>query len=91
MFCQLLFNIALSVALYSVIAISFSVVYSAMRLFNMAHAITITIGAYLVNTVSFILGYSIWVAIPLTVLFVVIMILAVNEWIYMPLQSKIIS
>lgn len=85
MFCQFLFNIALSVLLYFIIAISFSIVYSTIHFFNMAHAIAVTVGAYLVFTVSIILGCPVWVAIPFAVLVVVALILAINEWVYRPL------
>ncbi len=74
--------------LYMLIGLSFSILYSTLRFFHMAHAISITLGAYLVYTGAILWGWPLWIVIPLSILVVVLLMLGVNEGVYKPLWSK---
>lgn len=65
---QILLNILISLSLYLLISNSFLLIYLTNKLFNIAHAITITFGAYLTFHFSIQLGFSLWFAIPLAIL-----------------------
>ena len=85
---QIVINISISVIIYVLIGLSFSILYSTLRFFHMAHSISITLGAYLVYTGVILWGWTIWTAIPLSILVVVLLMLSVNEVVYKPLWSN---
>lgn len=85
---QLFVNISLSISLFFLVGLSFLVIYSAMRFFYISHAISLTFGAYITYFVTIQQGLSLWVAVPLSVLAGILLMLAVNQWIYKPLQKR---
>ena len=85
---QIIVNIIISILLYLLLAFSFSILYSTLRFFHMAHAISIALGAYLVYTGTVIWGWTLWIAVPLSILVVVLLMLSVNEVVYKPLWSN---
>lgn len=85
---QLLLQIILSSLVYSLIGLSFSVIYSTLGFFHLAHAISLTLGGYLVYSGVILLGWPFWVTVPLSVALVVLLMLAVNGWVYYPLKIK---
>ena len=85
---QLLLQIILSSLVYSLIGLSFSVIYSTLGFFHLAHAISLTLGGYLVYSGVILLGWPFWVTVPLSVALVALLMLAVNGWVYYPLKIK---
>lgn len=83
---QLLVNISLSFVVMLVIALSFSIIYSVERFFHFAHAVFITIGAYLVYAGKVSFGWSMWVAIPMSIIIGAFLMMAVDKLIYARLQ-----
>jgi branched-chain amino acid transport system permease protein len=65
---QIIFNILFSASVYSLITISYSVIYYPTKFFHIAHAAIITFGAYFVflfvNKLSFPFPISVAIAIP---------------------------
>lgn len=85
---QIFISIMITSLLFVLIAKSFEILYRIITFFHLAHAISLTLGAYIVYTISIIWGWPLWVAVPLSVLFGVLLMLAVNQWIYKPLQKR---
>lgn len=88
MILQLSINIILSSMIYLLIGKSFSIIYSTLRFFHMAHAIAIAFSAYFVYTGSIMWGWPLWIAVPLSIYIVVMLMLGINEGIYKPLWGK---
>lgn len=85
---QLVINILISICIYLFVSFSYFVIYSTLQFFHLAHAISLTLGAYIVYTISILWGWSLWVAVPSSMLFGVLLMLVVNQWIYKPLQKR---
>jgi branched-chain amino acid transport system permease protein len=85
---QILFNIVLSVFIYILMLKSFSFIYYSIKFFHISHAITITFGAYLTYFVSIQSGLPLWIAISVSVIFGIVLMLLVNQFIYRPLQKQ---
>ena len=81
-------QIILSTMLYLLIAYSFSSIYSTLCFFHLVHAVSLTLGAYWVYTGVIMWGCSLWIAVPVSIIASVLLMLAVNEWIYKPLQKR---
>lgn len=88
MLVQIYLNILISLSLYLLITNSFLFIYLTNKLLNIAHAVTITFGAYLTFLFSMQLGFSLWLAIPLAIIGAVL-INAISEIsIYKPLRKR---
>ncbi len=85
---QLLTNIVLSTILYLFIAYSFSVIYQTLKFFHIVHAISLTLGAYLVYTLNIEAGLPLWMAVSISLMGVVVIMLLLNHFIYKPLQRE---
>ncbi len=85
---QIFINILATTFIYLLLALSISVMYAPMRFFNIAHAITITLGAYF--TFFFVVNFS----IPLVIATILAVILAtsfaivIEIFIYRPLRHR---
>lgn len=84
---QLVLAIIINAFLLTVLSISMSVLYSAFRFFHLSHAITLTLGAYFVYTMLIIWKLSMWVTAPVSIVVVVLLMLAINKWVYRPLLN----
>ncbi len=84
---QFIINIFLSFSIYSLLIISFSIIYQSVKFFHFAHAITITLGAYLTLLFSIQLGFSFWFAIPLAIIGAVLISVITELSIYKPLRK----
>ena len=69
---------------YLLIAFSFKVLYQGIRFFHIAHAASLTLAAYMVYTASVLWGVSLWLAVPLAIVVVVLLMLGINQWVYRP-------
>ncbi|AUR48140.1 branched-chain amino acid ABC transporter permease [Porphyromonas gingivalis] len=73
---------------YLLIAFSFKVLYQGIRFFHIAHAASLTLAAYMVYTASVLWGVSLWLAVPLAIVVVVLLMLGINQWVYRPLKRQ---
>ena len=85
---QILLNILITYSLLSMVSSSFLFIYQTTKFFHLAHAVTITIGAYLTFLFSIQLGFSLLVAIPLAILGAVLIIVISEIGIYKPLRKR---
>lgn len=81
---QLIIEILIDFVLYLVITYSFSICYRTMRFINLAHAISLTLAAYMVYTFSSLLSLPFWLSIVLSISVVLILMVLVNGIIYRP-------
>ncbi len=85
---NILINISFSCLKYSIIALSFYVIFSTVKFLHFAHAITIAFGAYLTFLFSIQLGFRLWFAIPLAILGAVLISVISEIVIYNPLRKR---
>lgn len=85
---QVLFLVIYKFTILFVVSQSFYIVYSTLKFFHISHAITLTFGAYITYFIGIQQGLPLWVAIWGSVIAGVLLMLAVNQWIYKPLQKR---
>jgi len=85
---QILSNILISISIYCILIISFSLIYQVTKFFHIAHAVTITFGAYLTFLFSIQLGFSLWFAIPTAILCAVLTCVISEIGVYKPLRKR---
>lgn len=85
---QLILSILLYTSFLTILSISFSELYAILRFFHLAHAMTLTLGAYFVFVMSILLGWPLWVSVILSVTTVIFLMTAMNKWVYGPLQNR---
>lgn len=85
---QTVLNILMSFSLFVLISQSFLLVYSTNRFFHISHAITLTFGAYITYFIGIQQGLPLWLAVTVSIVAGVLLMLAVNQWIYKPLQKR---
>jgi branched-chain amino acid transport system permease protein len=91
MIVQFIFNICLSLSLYLIVALSFSLIYYSTKFFHIAHASIITIGPYLL--------YSFWnqydIHLSISIIMVIILLsfmgIIIDLLIYRPMRKKNVS
>lgn len=88
MFFQIATIVFVQMSLYALLAKSFEIIYKTSSLFLMTHAISITLGAYIVFYTSISLQWPFWVSILLSIIVVILLMLVVHVVIYEPLQNK---
>ena len=88
MFQQILLNTIISASIYSLIAISYVVIYRVVRFFHFAHAIVFTFGAYFTFLFKDWIGLSIYLAIIIAILFCSLLGCLMEISIYRPLRHK---
>lgn len=66
----------------------FPYIYRSLRFFHIVHAVSLTLAAYLVYTASVLWGLSLWLAVPLAIAIVVLLMLGINQWVYRPLKRQ---
>ncbi len=85
---QVISSIVYALSLYIIIAFPFLDIYLAIRFFHVAHAVSLTLAAYMVYTASVLWGVSLWLAVPLAIAVVVLLMLGINQWVYHPLKRQ---
>jgi len=85
---QLPTNILVCFIAYFAICVSFNVLYSILRFFHISHAISLSLGMYITYFSTIQLGISLWFAVPVSVVIGMVLMLAVNQCIYKPLQKR---
>lgn len=85
---QVISSIVYALSLYIIIAFPFLDIYLAIRFFHVAHAVSLTLAAYMVYTASVLWGVSLWLAVPLAIAVVILLMLGINQWVYRPLRRQ---
>jgi len=85
---QILFNILLSFSVYLLVSISFSIIYSSIKFFHLAHGGIISLGAYFTYLFSQQFNLSLFFSIPIAILLSVLLTLIIEVSIYKPLRKK---
>jgi branched-subunit amino acid ABC-type transport system permease component len=85
---QILLNILYSSSIYILLALSFSIIYYVTKIFHIAHAIIITFSAYLIYLFFQQIILFLWLAIPIAILFSIILGILLELFIYKPLRRK---
>lgn len=85
---QLIIDISYGFVLFLMIAYGFAIFYRVMGFFHMAHAIALTLGAYLVYTGCIVLAWPLWLSILLSVAFVVFFMVLVNGGVYQSIMKR---
>jgi branched-chain amino acid transport system permease protein len=85
---QLIFNILISFFLYLLIATSFSLIYYPTKIFHIAHAVIITLGAYLVFFFVSKFSLSIILSVPLSIIFAMLAGLLIEILIYRRMRDR---
>jgi branched-chain amino acid transport system permease protein len=87
MFFQITINILYATCIYSLVSLSFFIIYKLVKFFHFAHAIVITLGAYFVF--GFLnLNLSFPLALILSLVFILILIFIIEFLIYRQLRSR---
>lgn len=81
---QIIINILYNAFIFLVLSKSFEMIYRVMGFFHMAHAVSLTYGAYLVFTGSILFALPLWLSIVLSVVVIVLIMVLVNDGIYQP-------
>jgi len=84
---QLLINGIIAASTYALLALGFGLIYSSTRFFHFAHGAIYTTAAYLAYT-CWLLGLSLYVAIPLAVIGTAMLGALIDVGIYRPLRKK---
>jgi branched-chain amino acid transport system permease protein len=85
---QILINTTLTACAFSVIALSFSLIYQTTKYFHFAHAVIFTSGAYFTFLFSQIFVLSLYISIPLAVYSSCLLGCLMEYSIYKPLRKR---
>jgi len=85
---QLLINIIVTFCVLLLIGYSFRYIYSTLRFFHLAHAVTLTLGAYFVFQMSIRWGWPFWVSTIVSVFSGVLLMLLCHLLLYRPLKKR---
>jgi branched-chain amino acid transport system permease protein len=85
---QLIFNGIVTGIIFSLYAISFSIIYGTAKIFHFAHGMVFTCGAYFTYVFHVMLGLNIVPSILLSMVFTSMLGMAINFIIYEPLQRR---
>ncbi len=88
MIMQLLFNSLITLSIYTILAISFNIIFSVNKFFHFAHAVIFTFGAYFSFLFIQILGWPFFAAIPIAIIFSLLLGSMMEVTIYKPLRKK---
>jgi branched-chain amino acid transport system permease protein len=85
---QIIINIIISLSIFALVAISFSLIYQTTRFFHFAHAVVFTAGAYFSFLFTQILGLYLYTSIPLAIIAACLLGWMIEWFIYKPLRKK---
>lgn len=85
---QLIFNGIVTGTIFSLYAISFSIIYGTAKIFHFAHGMVFTCGAYFTYVFHVMVGMNIVPSILLSMVFTSTLGMAINFIIYEPLQRR---
>lgn len=85
---QIVFNILISLGIFFTLSISFLFTYYPTRFFHIAHAVVITLGAYFTYLFFIQLQLSLFIAIPLAIIFSTLIGVLCELIVYKPMREK---
>lgn len=85
---QIITNIILSITIFALICISFTLTYYPTRFFHIAHAVILTFSAYFTYFFSQQLQLSLWLSIPLAIICATAIGMLSEIAIYKPLRKR---
>lgn len=85
---QIIINIFITVFIYLIVAISFTLIYYTTKFFHLAHAAIIVFGAYFTYLFSQQMQMALWFSIPLAIIFAIVMGLLFEIVLYKPLRKR---
>jgi len=85
---QLLLNGIIAGGIYSLIALSFTIIYRTVKFFHFAHGVVYTGGAYLAYTFAISLGFPFLLSFFLATVLAAILGLCIDRLVYSPLRQK---
>lgn len=85
---QIIINCFISASIFSLVSLSFTVIYSVNGFFHFAHAIIFTLGAYFSLLFNKVLGLPLGVSIPLAIILSIALGCAMELFVYKPLRNK---
>ena len=88
MYLQIVINTIVLLSLYLLIAKSFEIIYRMSSLFLLSHALSITVGVYVMFYLYSTLGITLWASIPIALLFVICLSVLLYFALYKPLISR---
>jgi len=83
---QILLNSLLSGSIYTLIAISFAIIYKTVKFFHFAHGVVYAAGAYLIYTFFILLNINPFISFLLSVVLAALLGLAIDRLVYYPLR-----
>ena len=88
MFQQLLTNGLIAGSIYSLIALSFTIIYRTVKFFHFAHGVVYTAGAYLAYTLAISLGLNFLISFFLATVLAGVLGLCIDRLVYSPLRQQ---
>ncbi|MBW2738995.1 MAG: branched-chain amino acid ABC transporter permease [Deltaproteobacteria bacterium] len=85
---QFIANGIITSAIYALVAVSFSLIFSTVRFFHFAHGAVFTAGPYFMFILNRLCGASIYTSILLSVVFSVLLGCSIEKLIYLNLRRK---
>ena len=85
---QLLINALIAGSIYILVAVSFSLIYQTIRFFHFAHAVVFTSGAYFAYLFHKLLGFPIFISIPIAVALAALLGCGMEVSVYKSLRKK---
>jgi branched-subunit amino acid ABC-type transport system permease component len=85
---QITVNILIDFSLVVLISLGFSLFYYTAKFFNLAHAITLTLSAYLTYSFSEQINFPLEISIPLAIICVTVINVLLEVFIYNPLRKR---
>jgi len=85
---QFIANGIITSAIYALVAVSFSLIFSTVRFFHFAHGAVFTAGPYFMFILNRLCGASIYTSILLSVVFSVLLGCSIEKLIYLSLRRK---
>ncbi len=85
---QIIINIIIAWSIYTLVAVSFALIYQTTLFFHFAHAVIFTSGAYFAFLFNQILGWSYYTAIPAAIFLSLFLGVLMEVFFYKPLRGK---
>jgi branched-subunit amino acid ABC-type transport system permease component len=87
-FAQLFANGLIAGAIYSLVALGFSLIYSTCNFINFAHGVIVAVGAYFLYFFFTLLGLNFWISVVLTIIFTGLFGLLLNIIVFKELRRR---
>ncbi len=85
---QIILNSIIAGAIYALIALGFNFIYGATKFFNLAHGALATVGGYSVFFITYTLGWNVYLAVLISVIFAGAVGYGLDKFIFLPLRKR---